>query len=151
MRGLLDKKDHHILEILKDHGEYTTRQIAKKTLLPITTVHNRVRKLKEEGFIKRYTIIPDYAKLEKNFVAYILASVDISLLKSKKKSQYDVVDDLKRFEFVERVDIVAGGTDLVVIVRVKDVDEFDKCLLTKLQLVEGVEKTQSLIVIHSKH
>ena len=26
----------------------TTRQLSKKTLLPVTTVHNRIRKLKEE-------------------------------------------------------------------------------------------------------
>ncbi len=43
---------------------------------------------------------------------------------------------------------MTGGTDLVALVRVKDVQEFDKCLLTKLQLIEGIERTQSLIVIH---
>ena len=150
MQSTIDDKDKKILEILKEHGDYTTRQIAKKTLLPITTVHNRVKKLKKEGFIKRFTIEPDYGKLERNFVAYILVSANISLLKEKKKSQYDLVQELKRFYFVERADIVSGGTDLVVIVRVKDVEEFDRCLLTKLQLVEGIEKTQSLIVIHSR-
>ena len=44
----LDDKDLKILEILRDHGDYTTRQIAKKTLLPVTTIHNRIKKLRRE-------------------------------------------------------------------------------------------------------
>jgi Lrp/AsnC family leucine-responsive transcriptional regulator len=150
MQSILDEKDYKIIELLKDHGDYTTRQIAKKTLLPITTVHNRIKKLKKDGVIRKFTIEPDYEKLEKNFVAYILVSANISVLKEKKKTQYDLVNELKKFYFVEQADIVSGGTDLVVIVRVKDVEEFDRCLLTKLQLVEGIDKTQSLIVIHSR-
>ena len=146
----LDDKDKNILELLGVHAEYTTRQIAKKTLLPVTTVHNRVRKLRKEGVIKGYTINVDYDKLDKNFVAYVLISVDLKSLKQKHKTQYDLIDDIRKFYFVERVDIVSGGTDLVVIMRVKDVSEFDHCLLTKLQQVEGIDKTQSLIVIHSK-
>jgi DNA-binding Lrp family transcriptional regulator len=146
----IDDKDQKIIGVLKDHAEYTTRQIAKKTLLPITTVHNRIQKLRKNGVIKKYTIKLDSEALGKSFVAYILVSANLELLKKKNKTQYDLVNDIKKFYFVERADIVTGGTDLVVIIRVKDVQEFDNCLLNKLQLVEGIDKTQSLIVIHSK-
>jgi DNA-binding Lrp family transcriptional regulator len=146
----LDDKDAKILELLGVHAEYTTRQIAKKVNLPITTVHNRIGKLRNSGVIKKYTVELDYSALEKNFVAYILVSADLELLKARHKSQYDLVADIKKFYFVERVDIVAGGTDVVVMMRVKDVAEFDSCLLGKLQLVEGIDKTQSLIVIHGR-
>ncbi len=146
----LDDKDWKIVEILKEHGDYTVRQITKKTLLPPTTIHNRIRKLREEKIIQKFTIELDYSKIEKNFVAYILISANLPVLKQKKKTQYDLAEEIRKFYFVERVDIVAGGTDLVVIIRVKDVEEFDKILLGKLQLVEGIEKTQSLIVIHRK-
>jgi len=146
----LDDKDWKIIEVLKEHADYTTRQIAKKTLLPVTTVHNRIRKLREEKVIRRYTVDLDNKKIGKSFVAYILISANLSLLKQKKMSQYDLAEQIKRFEFVERVDIVSGGTDLVAIIRVKDVEEFDKILLGKLQLLEGIDKTQSLTVIHSQ-
>jgi len=39
---------------------------------------------------------------------------------------------------------------MIVVMRVEDVTEFDHCLLTKLQLIEGIDRTQSLIVIHSR-
>lgn len=145
----LDEKDQKIIEILQKHGEYTTRQIAKKTVLPITTVHNRIKKLRTEGYIKKYTVELDWSKLQRNFLAYVLISANLEILKQKKKTQYDLMNEIKKFYFIERVDVVTGGTDLVAIVRVKDVEEFDKCLLTKLQIIEGIERTQSMIVIHS--
>ena len=144
----LDEKDLKILGVLKDHGEYTTRQIAKKTLLPATTIHNRIRTLREEKVIRKYTIKIDPAAMGKSFVAYVLISADLGILKQKKKTQYDLASELRTFSFVERADIVSGGTDIVALIRVKDVDEFDKVLLGKLQLIEGIEKTQSMIVIH---
>ena len=150
MSKKIDEKDQKIIEILQEHGDYTTRQIAKKTLLPITTIHHRIKKLKRERIIKRFTIDLDHAKLDKSFVVYILISVDLQLLKQKSKTQHDIAKEIKKFAFIERVDIVSGGTDLVAIVRVKDVQEFEKILLGKIQLVEGTAKTQSLIVIHEE-
>ncbi|MEK6963014.1 MAG: Lrp/AsnC family transcriptional regulator [Nanoarchaeota archaeon] len=148
MTYALDEKDWKILDILKEHADYTTRQIAKKVLLPVTTVHHRIKKLKEEGIIRKYTIELDPHKIEKSFVAYILVTASLPLLKEKKRTQYDLLREIKKFDFVEKADIVSGGTDLVAVIRVKDVHEFDQVLLGKLQLLEGIEKTQSLIVIH---
>lgn len=150
MEARIDQKDRRIIEILKEHGDYATRQIAKKTGLPITTVHNRITKLKKEKIIKKFTVDLDYHKLSEGFRAYVLVSVNLSLLKEKNKSQYDVAKELKHFPFVEKTDIVSGGTDIVATVRVKDVAEFDQVLLMKLQRIGGIEKTQSLIVIHEE-
>ena len=78
----------------------------------------------------------------------MLISANLGVLKQKKKTQYDLAREIRHFPFVERVDIVSGGTDLVAMIRIKDVEEFDKVLLGKLQIIEGIDKTQSLIVIH---
>ena len=145
-----DEKDKKIIEVLKEHGDYTTRQIAKKTLLPSTTIHNRIRKLKKENIIKKFTIELDNSKVDKGFLVYLLISVNIETLKAKKKTQYDMAKELNGFYFTERVDVVAGGTDLVATIRVKDVNEYDKVLLGKIQLVEGVKETKSMIVLHGE-
>ena len=148
MEASVDEKDKAILDILKDHGDFTTRQISGKTLLPITTIHNRIKKLKEQKVIKKFTVEIDNSKIGKSFSAYVLVSVNLAVLKQKRKTQYDLAEEIKALHFVERVDIVSGGTDLVVLVRVSDVQEFDKVLLGKIQLLEGIDRTQSLIVIH---
>ncbi len=144
----MDEKDRKIIEVLKEHGDFTTRQISKKTLLPPTTIHNRIKSLKKEGVIRKYTIEVDNKKMDKGLLVYILISANLAALKAKQKSQYDIAKEMKRLPFVERVDIVSGGTDLVAMVRAKDVEEYDKILLEKIQLIEGIDNTQSLIVLH---
>ena len=144
----IDEKDRKIIEVLKEHGDYTTRQIAKKTLLPVTTIHNRIRKLKSEKIIRKFTIDIEPKAIDRSYVVYVLIHTDLGLLKKKRMTQYDVAKELKGFYFVERVDIVSGGADLAAIIKVKDVEEYDKVLLQKIQMVEGIKGTQSLTVIH---
>jgi DNA-binding Lrp family transcriptional regulator len=71
----LDKKDLQILELLKRDSKLTTSKIAKKTLIPTTTIHNRIKKLEKSGIIKNYTLNLDWKKLGKNITAFILVSV----------------------------------------------------------------------------
>ena len=148
MKGKLDEKDLKILGILQDHGDYTTRQVAKKTLLPITTIHNRIKKLRKEKYIKKFTVDLDYKKIDRGFSVLVLLSVDYKLLREMKKDQHQLAKELKILPEIEKVDVVTGGTDIVIRVRVKDVEEYDKFLLKKFQKIPGIDKTQSLVVIH---
>jgi len=61
----LDKTDLKIIEALKTNAKQTTSQISKKFNIPITTVHNRIKKLEKNGVIKTYSPVLDYHKLGK--------------------------------------------------------------------------------------
>jgi len=148
MEPKIDEKDLAILDVLSKHGEYTVRKIAKKTLLAPTTVHSRIKRLKEDGVILGFTIDVDKKKLGLMLGAYVLISADLKLLKEKHKSQYALVDEIKKIAGVESVDVVTGVSDLVARVRCRDIEEFDRLLLGKLQLLEGVSKTQTMIIMH---
>ena len=144
----MDANDWKILYAMRDHGASSSSRIAKRTLLPRSTIHHRIQRMKKEGIITKTTIEIDYAKIQRSFLAYVMVSANLQHLKARKKTQYDLAQELKKFPFVERVDIVSGSTDLVVMIRTRDVEEFDKVLLGKIQLLEGIAQTQSLIVIH---
>ena len=148
MKQEFDEKDFAILDALEQHGEWTVRRIAKKTLLAPTTVHARIKKLRNAGVIERFTIDIDKKRLGLSIGAYILVSADLKQLKEKHKSQYDVADEIRKMHGVEEVHIVTGVSDLVARVRVKDMDSLDKLLLQRLQLLEGVSKTQTMIIMH---
>lgn len=144
----MDEIDKKIIEILEKHAEYTVREISKKTLIPITTVHNRIKKLRDTGIIKKYTVELDYKQIDRGFSAIILVSCDYKLLKELKKDQHILAKEISLLPEVEKVDIVTGETDLIVRVRLKDVEEFDSFLLKRFQKIAGVDRTRSLIVIH---
>ncbi len=144
----MDEKDKHIIDTLTEDGSLTTREISKKTGVPITTVHKRIKKLKEQGIIKRFTIELDYKQLGKGFPVLILVCCDYKLLRELKKDQHKLAKEIQTLPEVECVDIVTGEIDLVVRIRVKDVEEFDAFLLKRFQKIAGIDRTKSLVVIH---
>jgi len=144
----VDKKDEQILEYLTENSSLTTREIAEKTGIPITTVHKRIKKLKQEGIIKKFTIELDNKKIEKGFSAIILVSCDYKLLKELKKDQHQLAKELSHIPEVVSVDVVTGIIDIVVKVRMKDVEAFDTFLLKTIQKILGIDHTQSLVVMY---
>ena len=144
----MDEKDNKILKILKEDSSLTTRQIAKKTLIPITTVHKRIKKLTDKGIIKRFTIDIDNEKIGNKFLAYVTLNVDITKLRELNLHQKELVDKIKKMEEVESADIVVGRDDIVLKVRVKDVKEYDKFLFDKLHKIKGITSTNTLTVTY---
>ena len=143
----LDEKDIQVLDELKQNAKRTTSQISKRINLPITTVHNRIKKLEKLGIIKRYTVELDYKKLDKPIAAYVLVSVIYMLPSGIKIHQEDVAKEIKGLAGIESVEIMAGGTDILVKVRVKDVEELNDFIVRQLRKVEGVDKTQTMVVL----
>jgi len=142
----LDEKDKKILSILKTNAELTSSQISKKTAIPITTVHNRIKKLKQNGIIKNFTVNIDYEKLGKQLAAYILITINQSIL-GKKISQHNIGKKLKAMDEVESTDIVAGGTDMIIKVRSESMSKLNEFITEKLRNIEGIDKTQTLMVL----
>jgi DNA-binding Lrp family transcriptional regulator len=143
----LDEKDEKILELLRERGDLTVRQIASRTLLPVTTVHHRIRRMKSAGVIKRYTIEVDNKKIGKPLAAYVLVRIDSRYLKGFRRSQHDLVKDLRKLAFVEKADIVTGTIDIVLLIRVKDVEDLDRAIVEKLRDTPGVLSTETLVIL----
>ncbi len=145
----LDEKDWKLLEILARDCKLSTFEISKKTGMPITTVHNRIKRLEAAGVITGYAAQIDKKKLGKGVVAYILVTVTYHPTPGKTVSQVELAKRLDNFEEVEEAAIVAGGTDIVLKVRVDDIDALNRFVITKLRSIEGIENTQTLIALQS--
>lgn len=146
--AVLDKKDSTILAALKENAKLSTQQIAKRTRIPITTVHNRIKKLEKEGIVKGYTVVLDNKKIGKPLAAYILITVDYKLLKEIKKSQYELAQQLLKNPAVESSAMITGASDIIIKVRCGSIDELNEFVTIYLRNVEGVEKTQTAIVLN---
>jgi Lrp/AsnC family leucine-responsive transcriptional regulator len=144
---MLDKKDLKILEALRKNARASTQKIARKTLIPITTVHNRIKKLEKEGVIESYTIKLDQKKLGKALSAYVTITVDYIELKKKKLTQHDLAKKLRKFSAVEDIAILAGGADILIKIHVADIAALDSFVTQTLRTIDGIEKTQTMIVL----
>lgn len=144
---MLDEKDILIIDVLRKNSRLSTNEIWKKTGIPQTTVHNRMKKLKERGIIEYFTIKLDRKKIGKGLAAYIFCTVSYRTSRGEKLSQTDVAKKVKTLPEVEEVSIVTGEIDLIVKVGVKDVDALNDFVVIKLRDIEGIEKTTTSVVL----
>lgn len=144
----MDKKDKLILDLITENCRLTTQQMSKKLHIPITTIHNRIKKLEEEGVIKGYKAILNNKKIGKPIAAYVLIMVDYKMLKEMKISQHELAKRLRNNEFVEEAAITTGRNDIIIKVRVSDIDQLDNFVTQYLRNINGIDKTETMVILN---
>jgi DNA-binding Lrp family transcriptional regulator len=95
-------------------------QIAKKLKEPSTTIHYNIKKLEKEEAIKSYRAVFNYKKIGQGHCVYILAN----LKEEKYGDPEDVARRLAEDTRIESVDIVTGDYEIIMKLRVKDIDDY---------------------------
>jgi DNA-binding Lrp family transcriptional regulator len=147
MKDLIDEKDKKILGILQENSNLSTYKISKKTLIPVTTVNNRIKKLKKIGVIKKFTIEIDKNKLGFKLAAYILINISLRELKEAKMTTKDIVRIIKKNPNIESVDNVTGDVDIILKIRAVDINEVNDYVVNTLGELKGVEKTKTALIL----
>jgi Lrp/AsnC family leucine-responsive transcriptional regulator len=146
---MIDDKDTRILEALTENSKMTTQQISRKLMIPVTTVHNRIKKMERLGVITGYTTRVDYRKLGRDVLAYVLVKVYYKTPDGKKVDQEDLAREIAKNPCVDEVHIMAGETDIIVKVRVSNISQLNSVIIRELRNLEGVDKTHTLVVLSS--
>ena len=144
---MIDEKDKKLLEALRENAELSTYKLSKKTGIPQTTVLNRIRKLKEEGIIKRYTVDVDHKKLGDNVKALIFVKVNKDIEKKKHGNVGDIEEKLSRHQEVLCVKRLMGKQDFMIELVTKNVDTLNLFLITKIRSLDEVSDTETVLVL----
>ena len=137
----LDDKDMDILSILKRNAKNTTQQISRELNIPITTVHNRIKKLESEGIISKYTVILNHKKLGKTI------SARLGIRVTKLADQHKICNDVLNLEAVDKVYQITGDYDIIASVRVKNIEELHSLIMTQLRTMPEIQNTSTTIVL----
>ena len=137
---MISKKDIKILDVIKKNCKLSTREISEKTGIPITTIHNRIKKLENEGIIKSYKAVIDNKKIGKNVQAFIQ-------LTTNYRSQDYIAKKISAIPEVEECYILTGTTDVLIKVVATDVDQVNSLIIDGLKSIKGVQKTLTSIVL----
>ena len=140
---MLDEKDKLILEVLQKDSRLSTYNIAKKTAIPQTTILNRMKKLKDIGIIKAYTIDLDWKKLDKNTKAIIFTKVN----KAAENSVGEIEKRISKLPHVLNVKRLMGKNDFMVEVVCKDIDELNNFLIKKIRVLPEIADTETVVVL----
>lgn len=141
MVDVLDKIDVRLLEELKHNSRENIASLSKKLGIPRTTVHYRIKKLLEEGIIEKFTIKPNYKKLNLGTTAFILARYD----PAAGLTQREVAERISQIEWIYEVHIIAGEWDLLIKVRAPSAEDIGKIVVDKLREIKGIGQTVTMV------
>ncbi len=142
----IDQKDRQIINELIANSRQTVGQLGKKLGMPPTTIHNRIKKLETEGIIINYTANINYKKLGRPVMAFVGITVNYNV-EGKKIRQMEVAKKIRALEGVREVTILTGGMDIIAKVLAIDIDDLNEIVTEKLRDIDGVDKTQTMIVL----
>ena len=135
----MDEKDRQIIKILKDDSRAGYGDIGNKVGLSEGAVRKRIKVLTDAGVIRKFTVK----------VGLTEGAQAITLLATTPACPtQEVSKKIQAISNVETVYEVTGEYDIVAVISGMSVTEVNECI-EKIRRVEGVMKTNSMIVLRS--
>jgi Lrp/AsnC family transcriptional regulator for asnA, asnC and gidA len=135
----IDNTDLKILEILTQDAKKPYTEVAKKVYVSQGTVHVRMNKMEEAGIVERTTLRLNYSKLGFDITAFIGIYLQKSDLYEK------VLGELKKIQEITNIHYTTGNYSMFVKIHCRDTNHLKEVLHDKMQQVEGIERTETMI------
>lgn len=130
---MITDKDFKIIEVLKENSRLPIRDIAKKTGLRPSTVHDRITKLKEENIVEKFTVKLNNKEVNENFIVFMFITTSKDLEPSFFNNKH-----------IKEVFGVTGDYDLILKLKFGDIEEFNKFVID-LRKNKSVLKTTTMV------
>lgn len=117
----MDRTDRKLLNLLQQDASRTNLDLAERVGLSASTCLRRVRKLRAGGWIDRIVAILDPAKVGRGLRAW----VTVELERHGDHHMRRFLDLAIREEAVSQAYAVTGEADVVLLLRLKDMEEYD--------------------------
>lgn len=144
MDGKLDKTDLLILKALQQNARITNKELAAKVHLSPSPVFERVRRLENEGYIRKYAALLDAEKLGQGFMVF--CSVKLSRMNTEIAN--DFMDKVKTIPEVTECYNVSGEFDYILKVHAPDMKSYNHFLINVLGRIESIGSIQSAFVMN---
>ncbi|MFI5195408.1 MAG: Lrp/AsnC family transcriptional regulator, partial [Chitinophagales bacterium] len=135
----LDEKDRAILRLLQENAKMTVREIAANVHLSTTPVHERIKRMEDEGVILQYATLVNHARIKKGLMAICY----ITLKEHNKKSGAKFIKTIQEFPEVIEFYIISGAFDFMLKVVAEAMDDYYDFHVNKLGQVENIGQVQS--------
>ncbi|MBD3353478.1 MAG: DUF977 family protein [Candidatus Lokiarchaeota archaeon] len=138
-KSKLDPIDIKIIELLKKDGRMAYRQIAEVVGKTEATIRRRVKKMLEEGYIKKFTIVVDKEAMGYTTKATIKIKPDLTKIReiSNELAEIDQVTDVWR---------LSGECGFLIRVEIESIGDLDPLIENEIALIEGITISETCFV-----
>ena len=140
---MLDEGDRRILRILQQDGRLTNHELVARCAMSPSACLERMRRLRERGYIRGYAALLDAEKLGQGFLVFVEVMLERTTGDVFRRFSECVAD---RPEILE-CHMVAGGFDYLLKLRTRDMAEYRRFLVEVLAELPGVRETRTYTVM----
>ncbi|WP_158729084.1 MULTISPECIES: Lrp/AsnC family transcriptional regulator [unclassified Flavobacterium] len=139
----MDETDKKILMLLQQNAKLNTKEIAEKVNLSVSPTFERIKKLEQKQYIKKYVALLDGIKIGKSISVYCQVTLAIH--------SRELIDDFKTqintLPEIMGCFHVSGNYDFLLKIVVNDMNEYQKFIIDKLSVIKGISNVQSSFVM----
>jgi Lrp/AsnC family transcriptional regulator for asnA, asnC and gidA len=138
-RHEIDKLDRKILSILQRDSRKSYLEMARQLKLSETAIRSRVKKLMENGVIKKFTTIIDWEKVGKTTQAFICLNIGGEMGPA-------VGSQLVGIDEITDIYTVTGDIDLILKVICENTSHLER-IIEKLRSYDFTDRTVTYVVL----
>jgi Lrp/AsnC family transcriptional regulator for asnA, asnC and gidA len=136
----LDDTDRAILRELQRNARTPFSEIARRIDMSSATVHDRVKRLEEEGVIRGY-----HADVEPTAVGLdVEAVVGFRIVQGRSE---ETLSRLEELEEVQEILLTTGEWDALVQLVTPDTDGLRELMFDRIPDIDGIERSQTMVVL----
>ena len=118
----MDTIDKKIISIIQADSSIPLATIAKKIGLSTTPCFNRIKKLEEDGVIKKRVALIDHNKINLPVIIFL----SISVAAHNEEWLEDFIHKIKNYEEIVEMYRLTGDTDYLIKVVAESIEKYDK-------------------------
>ena len=138
-----DDMDAKIISALGADGRRSYAEVGAEVGLSTAAVHERVKKMLDNGVIRRFSISVDPERVGLNFTAFVAIRNDGGI------HCRDVAPRLRAMPQVEDLHSVAGEYDFLAKIRTTHARALED-VIYQIKAIEGVARTTSTVVLNTE-
>src|SRR5579859_5430855 len=139
----LDDMDRRLLRVLQADGRISNGELAERCSLSASACSDRVRRLRESGYITGFSAVLDPEKVGRALLIF----VEVVLDRTTPEVFETFAAAARRAPDVLECHMVAGGFDYLIKARVKDMAAYRTFLGDVLVQMPGVRETRTYAVL----
>ena len=139
----LDEIDKKLLNILQTNSRITIRELSEQLHLSTTPIHERIKKLEKNGYIKQYITLVDPKKIGKKLIVYI----SVSLNNHTKEAIQKFEEKMNQMDEVMESYYISGSSDFLIKVYCSDMDDFHHFITNKFSVIGNITQFYSSFVV----
>ena len=139
----LDAKDLSILALLQQNARITVKEISEKIHLSTTPVHERIKRMENDGVIKQYVTLLNHSKVKKGLMVICY----VSLKAHSKNAGTKFINAINEMNEIIECYSISGEFDFMLKVVEENMDSYYDFHVNKLSQIENIGNVQSVFVM----